>query len=386
VELRVALHLLGSSDEVARRLREAETLATALGDQRRLGRVLLLTSPNQWLKSLPGGHVEARSVAERGLAIARSLGDVGLEAMATFRHAQADYFLGSYAQSVAAAERNVEALQGDLLYERFDHTDAPAIASRIWQAMSLAELGEFDLARRRSLDGVRLAEGLHWSAVIAHTSVGYVDRLRGEMARAIPALERALQISAEAGYSLWLPFAASCLGHSYAAVGRIPEALPLLEQALEQTSRATGGALEARCLFLEGEVLLLAGDTEAAAHQANHALILAVERHERGHEAWTLRLLGEIAAHADPPDIEQAESYYRQALTLAEELGMRPLVAHCHLGLGTLYQQVGRGEEATAELASATELYRAMEMPFWLEKAEAALGTGIDGPVRGDVS
>ena len=85
------------------------------------------------------------------------------------------------------------------------------------------------------------------------------------------------------------------------------------------------------------------------------------------------RLLGEIAAHADPPSAEQAESYYRQALALADELGMRPLVAHCHLGLGTLYRKIGRHDEAHAELATAAEMYRAMDMTFWLAKAEAAL-------------
>jgi hypothetical protein len=65
--------------------------------------------------------------------------------------------------------------------------------------------------------------------------------------------------------------------------------------------------------------------------------------------------------------------YYGQALALAGELGMRPLVAHCHLGLGTLYQKIRRDEQAQAELTTAIELYRAMEMTYWLEKAETAL-------------
>ena len=121
---------------------------------------------------------------------------------------------------------------------------------------------------------------------------------------------------------------------------------------------------------------LLAGRQRTRAPLAERALALAREHEERGNEAWALRLLGEIAAHADPPDVEQAESYYRQALALAEELGMRPLVAHCHLGLGTLYQKIGRDEQAQAELATAAEMYRAMEMTFWLAKAEAVLAQG----------
>ncbi len=94
---------------------------------------------------------------------------------------------------------------------------------------------------------------------------------------------------------------------------------------------------------------------------------------ERGHEAYALRLLGDIATHRDPPEVEEAEASYRQALALAEELGMRPLQAHCHLGLGTLYAKTGQREQAHAELSAAIDLYRAMDMTFWLPQAEAAL-------------
>jgi tetratricopeptide (TPR) repeat protein len=92
----------------------------------------------------------------------------------------------------------------------------------------------------------------------------------------------------------------------------------------------------------------------------------------RGNGAYALRLLGEIAARREPPESERAEAHYRQALALAEELGMRPLVAHCHLGLGKLYLKMGRRGQARAELSAPVELYRAMEMTLWLLQAEAA--------------
>ena len=90
-------------------------------------------------------------------------------------------------------------------------------------------------------------------------------------------------------------------------------------------------------------------------------------------QAYALRLLGEIAAHRDAPERALAEAHYREALTLANELGMRPLVAHCHHGLGTLYGTLGRREQAGVELSTAIEMYRAMDMTFWLPQAEAAL-------------
>jgi len=102
-------------------------------------------------------------------------------------------------------------------------------------------------------------------------------------------------------------------------------------------------------------------------------LALAREHQERGHQAYALRLLGDIAAYRAPPGIDQAAVHYRQALSLAEELGMRPLVVHCHLGLGTLYASVSQSEQARAALTTAIAMYRAMDMTFWLPQAEAAL-------------
>ena len=87
----------------------------------------------------------------------------------------------------------------------------------------------------------------------------------------------------------------------------------------------------------------------------------------------SLRLLGDIAAHRNPPESALGESYYRQAVAVTEELGMHPLLAHCHLGLGNLYAKIGQPGKACVELSTVVGLYRAMDMTFWLPQAEAAL-------------
>ena len=166
---------------------------------------------------------------------------------------------------------------------------------------------------------------------------------------------------------------ASFLGYAYALSGRLAEALPLLEQAVEQSAATKHMVFYPLLVAHLGEAYLLAGRIADASQQARHALERSRDLKQRGHEAYALRLLGEIAAQRQPPDAEAAAAAYRQAMTLADELGMRPLAAHCHLGLGTLYARTGRLEPARAELSAAMALYRAMDMTFWLSRAEAAL-------------
>jgi pimeloyl-ACP methyl ester carboxylesterase len=107
------------------------------------------------------------------------------------------------------------------------------------------------------------------------------------------------------------------------------------------------------------------------AEEARRALAVAQACRTRGWQAWALRLRGEVAAHRDPP--EHAEGHYRDALVLADQLGMRPLAAHCHLGLGKLYRRTGKQRAVQEHLITATTMYREMDMRFWLEQAEAEL-------------
>jgi tetratricopeptide (TPR) repeat protein len=161
------------------------------------------------------------------------------------------------------------------------------------------------------------------------------------------------------------------LGYAYALQGRLSEGRALLEEAISESTRT--GARNPRWLTWLSEVCRLAGRGEEAWHYARQALDLARQRKARGEEALALHQLGVVQAHANPPDVQQAEAHYHQALALADELGMRPLQAHCHLGFGILYAKISRREQANVELSTAIALYRAMDMTFWLPQAEAAL-------------
>ena len=162
----------------------------------------------------------------------------------------------------------------------------------------------------------------------------------------------------------------SVLGYTYILAGRASDALPLLEQyvSTEAMQRMRG-----RVHVWLSEAYLCLGRRDEALAVAVRGLELCRMHAQQGDHAWALRLLGEIYARRYPPQAEPAEAAYREALALAEELGMRPLVAHCHLGLGTLYATTGQPQQARAALSTAVEMYRAMDMPFWLPQTEAAL-------------
>jgi tetratricopeptide (TPR) repeat protein len=203
--------------------------------------------------------------------------------------------------------------------------------------------------------------------------IGLLALRKGDLHRALLLLERAVGISQEAGFSAWFPLMAGALGAAYTLSGRVADAVRLLMQALEQTIATEMLGFQALCSLPLGEAHLLADRLEEAHALAERALTLAREHQERGNQAYAMRLFGDIAAHREPPESESAETHYRQALALTDALGMRPLQAHCHRGLGMLYATAGQQEQAHTELSTAIAMYHTMDMTFWLPETEAAL-------------
>jgi class 3 adenylate cyclase len=252
-----------------------------------------------------------------------------------------------------------------------------------------------DPALQRMMDAVHRFEGTVnqvlgdgimalFGAPIAHTGLGRLYLAHGELEPAIRVFDQGLALCRTSGHRTNLRQIVAGLGSAYVLQGRLAEGRALLEEAISESIR-TGGlsGLAHRVAWLS-EVCRLAGRGEEAWQHAHEALDLARQQKARGEEAHALHQLGAVQAHANPPDAAQAEAYYQQALALAEDLGMRPLQAHCHLGLGTLYTKIGRRQQAHAELSAAIDLYRAMEMNFWLPQAEAALAKAASSESTGE--
>jgi tetratricopeptide (TPR) repeat protein len=276
---------------------------------------------------------------------------------------------------VNVAQRAVAALTGTLRYAHFGRIFLPSVSARCYAAACLAELGEVTMGCSVGEEAVRLAEEVEhsYSLALALWYVGMFRLRQRDMHTAIPMLERGVALCQSTNILLHVPLFTASLGAAYALAGRGVEARPLLDQTLEHV--LTGGRFlhHAHVLTELCEALLLVSRVEDASTIASRLLELSRIHTGRGYQAHACRLLGEVARHREPPDVNQATAHYRQALILANELNMRPLQAHCHRGLGRLYATTGQPEQARVELAAAIALYRAMEMTFWLPETEAAL-------------
>jgi class 3 adenylate cyclase/tetratricopeptide (TPR) repeat protein len=372
IELRLALAFsLAPLAENGRRLAllgEAEALARALDDRARLGRVLAEMAA---ILRLTGDLEGAIVAGQQALELAAALGDSTLQGQASHRLGQAYYAIGDFGRAAELLRQSVEAADRE--------SDTPntgvRIESRAWLARTLGDLGAFAEGRRHGEEAIRLAtlEGRGATPVIVHNCLGHLYLAQGDLEHAIRVLEQGLALCRTSGNGNLLRQIAAGLGDASALQGRLAEGRTLLEEAISESIRTSALVGHANWVAWLSEGCRLMGRGEEAWQHARQALDLARQHKERGNEAHALHQLGVVQAHADPPDVASAEAHYQQALALAEELGMRPLVAHCHLGLGRLYGQTGRGEQARAALSSAIDLYRAMDMTFWLPQAEAAL-------------
>ena len=371
-EQRNALLLVAEFERLAEILHEARTLSERLGDQQRLAWALGYLAH---LQSLLGQHPEAIESAERACAIAKGIGNLGLSVIAHYYMGLALWYAGD--PSRAAESGRTAVLIDAPLGERLGLAVLPAVLARRLLAVALADLGEFAKGVAAGEESLELAQAAAhpYSEVLARMGLGYAHLRQGDFAAAARTLEPGVALCRTTGIRLALPIVVASLGHVYVWSGRVAEAVPLLEEAVEASTAIR--MLSARSLFMtfRAEAYLVLGRIADARQQAEQAVALARAHQERGWEAWGLKLLGDVHAAApakvERDVIEQAIRAYRKAFALATELGMRPLVAHCHLGLAKLHGRTGQREEVGKHLTTAMTLYRDMDMRFWLEQAEA---------------
>jgi class 3 adenylate cyclase/tetratricopeptide (TPR) repeat protein len=372
LDLRTALTPLGHYREILGLLREGEGLARELHDDRRLGHVIADMSAR--LRNT-GDHAGALAAGRQACALAAGLLDRDLQFEASYRLAQAHFAVGDFARSVDLLQQIVDTLRGGGIPEEGSRLSRYLAAwPRAWLALGLATLGRFTEALVHGEEAVRIADAAdHPHSVIeARAALGRIHLDKRELERAIALFESGLAPSR--AWNIWDSSVFSGLGYAYTLTGRVDIGLPLLQEAVERGHSIDAlGIGHAMRLSRLGEGYLLAGRVDDAREQIQQALELSTAQKERGNEAYALRVLGEIESHGQHPEVEAAGRHLREAVALGGELGMRPLVAHCHLGLGSLYRRTGKREQAMEYLVTATKMYREMDMQLCLPQAEAEI-------------
>jgi tetratricopeptide (TPR) repeat protein len=373
IELRGSLYTLGEFDRMLGYLQEAEVMATAISDSRRLGWVSIHTA--EYFRQT-GRFAEARTLAEQALAQGEKLEDLPLRVHGNHIVGLTCHALGDYRRASEALRASLASPQPDWRSLTFGGTATGSWAAYqavnfAWLARCLAERGEFEEGMAAGRQGVAIAES-PYSLAVASIGLGYISLVRGDLDTARPVLERACSITREGNFTLLHPQAVRFLGAAYLLAGRIEEGFALVRAAADEVESKRRLMQHAAVLTLLGEACLFADRVDEAATTAQRALSLARERGQRGDAAAALHVLGEAAARSAHGH-DKAEQDYQAAIALAGELQMRPLLARTHLGIGRLYVRTGERDSAENHLLTATRLLIAMDMPLWLSQAVSSL-------------
>ncbi len=325
------------------------------------------------LEKLFIGAFSEEQIAE--IAAGETPKDLSLEIGANFYLGCAIVTSGDNQRAETFFQKVADSLDGELSRQRCGLPFVPSVVSRSWLVWALAERGEFDQAMRHGEVALEIAKEVGHPFNLAHIyyDLGYFHGVKGEFGQAVDALEQAYALIREWKLTYLSPFIMGFLGHVYAHSGRVAEGTSLLQQAVSDYQSMGLGLFRSLVGVQLGEALFLDNRVEEAIAATERALALARKRGERGHEAYAIHLLGEIAAHPDMLEAGTAQGYHEQARTLAETLGMRPLVAHCHLGLGRLYRQEGKRQEADEQVRTAATMYDDLGMRRWKEQAKALM-------------
>ena len=370
LDLRVPLLQLGRLEEIHRLSKEAEKMAEQVQDDARLARAYSYLVNYHYLLGEPARTID---YGARCLTIAERRGDPALATLARRYLGHSHHAQGQHRLAVQVLEDNLAALEADLAGVRGIGGTIASVASAAWLAWALGDLGDFDRADTY-LDRARAqADGAYhpYSQAIAWTLTGAVWFARGQVERAVSTLARSLDICEQASLTVWQPIPAALLGACLIALDRKDDGMALLRDGVRRAEALGVMAYLSRWTLHLAEGLLAIGDLPGARACVDRALALALAHGERAHEAAAWRIVADVAAREGRFDA--ARDAYAQALTLAEQLSLRPQIARAHFEFGRLQRRLGHLNDAEEHLARAVVLFADMGMRSWVEVSQPEL-------------
>jgi tetratricopeptide (TPR) repeat protein len=374
VDLRLALidvlNALGDLPRMLELVAEAERLAVALDDKPRLVRVLSYANRCFWWL---GQHEPSLRAGERALEIAPTLADASLEVVANYHLGLTCMFAGDYQRGVEVYRRTVEILDGDLQFQRLGMPALPGVISRTWLGYGLACLGDFAEGLGMTEDALRLAEavGHPYSIAVAVEGAGYPYVVRGDVPHALQWLERAVDMARTGGFAVLRVLGQIFLGRVLSLAGRHDEAEAMLEDVAAYAESIQYRAWQALNVTWLSDAHRRAGRVVHAMRTVDRALQAAREQGQRAVEAEALLIVA--AGHATDacPDLEAARVAALQAISLANILGARPLIARGQLTLGYISRRAGASDHGREHLTLAADMLASMGMDHWSEQVTA---------------
>jgi class 3 adenylate cyclase/tetratricopeptide (TPR) repeat protein len=371
--IRTCLVQIAAYGRVRQYLEEAEQLARGIGDERRLGWVLCYLGQFNAITSEAPIAIETCTQA---LLAGRATEDLSLQIASRFFLGLSHLEAGNYVESTKLQFEILGLLKDEWWREQFGIAGPVSIWSRCLLIFGLAELGEFAEGISRAQEATALAREANHSYALAglHYNFGYLQVLKGDADVAIDVLRRGLDLCRTRDLPFLGTQITAALGYAYLLDAQTSEAIALLETAIPQCLEL--GLVQPRTKFTNwlGEALLQAGRVPEALAQAESALALARTCGALGPGAWSLRLRAEALRRAGGErETARAADDYLEAVSIATERHMRPLQAHCHLGMGRLHAELGHHVEARAEVEAARWMYREMEMTRYVREVDQEL-------------
>jgi class 3 adenylate cyclase/tetratricopeptide (TPR) repeat protein len=331
-----ALEPLGMHRRIAEVLRESRRLAETSGEPWRIAAVNCQLAVGLWRL---GHHAEAMTAAQDAQSIAEQVGEPVLTFAALHQVGIIHHEVGAFARSLEFHEKCLAMETPQIDERRAGWAALPSVMLRTFMTDSLIDLGDFDRAERLAEEASGLAKSANHA--YSRANINHVfARLRtaqGRPAEALSLLQESWQTCLDLEMKQMYPIFASRMGEAHLALGEVEAALQILAVPEQLDMPLAEHSFGWRFLFVaQGHALLAAGRHAEAKASAERALALAEQRGEPPQIANAKKLLGDVARNGDTADMAQAERYYREAFTLAEQCAMRPMMAQCREALAAL--------------------------------------------------